>query len=305
VLLVEAEYVLGLVEFWSGDLRAARRHFQAAVDLARPEHRRTHLLRYGQVTPVICLSRLGNTLWLLGCPAAALRARDAARDLAGEIGDPFTRSVALLFAGLLAFEMRNAESLVAYVAEMQSERLQDETGGAQHLANSDALAGYVEVLDGRVEAGIARIEAALDDANRTQHRPGKRAYMARMLLEAHALDGDRHAGLAAASRALGMSGVRHWEAEVHRLRGEFLAGLDAAPQDVETELNRALELAGRQGARIFELRAVATLLRHRTTRGDHFKAAEARARLSALVDSLSEAADTPDLRNARALLAVS
>ena len=46
MLLVEAEYVLGIAAFWSGELDAARRHFEAAVARSRPEHRHAHLLRY-------------------------------------------------------------------------------------------------------------------------------------------------------------------------------------------------------------------------------------------------------------------
>src|SRR5207247_9761783 len=100
VLLVEAEYVLGIAAFWSGQFEAASKHFEAAVARYRPEHRRAHLLQYGQDPKVVCLSRLGNTLWYLGHFDAARRARDAALDLAAEVGHPYSHWIALVFAAM-------------------------------------------------------------------------------------------------------------------------------------------------------------------------------------------------------------
>src|SRR5205085_9853911 len=111
VLLVESTYVLGIAAFWSGEFEAARRHFEAAVERYRPEHRRAHLLLYGQDPKVVCLSRLGNTLWFLGRANAAILARDAALELAEEIGNPYSRWVALVFSAMLALELRHVEQI--------------------------------------------------------------------------------------------------------------------------------------------------------------------------------------------------
>jgi hypothetical protein len=54
-------------------------------------------------------------------------------------------------------------------------------------------------------------------------------------------------------------GTALWEAEFRRLRAGFLAALGAASQEVEAELERAIEVAQRQAARAFELRARANL----------------------------------------------
>lgn len=300
VLLVEAEYVLGIAAFWSGELHAARRHFEAAVAGCRPERRRAHLLRYGQDTKVICLSRLGNTLWFLGLPDAAAQARDAAQSLAEEIGQPFSRSTALVFGALLALDMRDLDHLRDCVAALRGGRLED-AAWQTHLS-SEALASYVAVLDGRKEVGIAGIERALDAARQAPPAPGTRAVFARVLLEACLAAGDARAGLTAADRALAMGGARLWEAETRRLRAEFLAALGAPAHDVEAELGRALEVAGRQGAKMFELRTTASLLRHRIERGDSRAAREARERLAAILAALPEGRDTPDVRGAATLL---
>ena len=121
--------------------------------------------------------------------------------------------------------------------------------------------------------------------------------VARLLLEACAAVGDAGTGLIAADRVLGLDNVRTWESEARRRRGEFLAALG---DDGEAELRRALEVARRQGARLFELRAAASLLRRRLDGGQD---RPARAALAAVVEALPEGRDTPDLREALALLA--
>jgi adenylate cyclase len=94
------------------------------------------------------------------------------------------------------------------------------------------------------------------------------------------------------------------EAELHRLRGEVLLSGAAGPARAaaaEASFARALELARRQGARSLELRALlsrACLLRRQG------RAAEARAPLAEAYAGFSEGFDTPDLRQARELVAL-
>jgi len=274
VLLIEADYVRGIAAFWQGEFASARGHFKAAVYGYRPEDRHAHLLRYGSDPKVICLSRLGNTLWFGGYPEAAVRTRDAALALADEIGHPFSRAVALVFAALLALEMHDAGGVRVYAAMLTAEQ-------AQHGARPNQVAiehfdGYVDVLDGRAAVGIKRIQRTLDDSRQVDHAPGLRARSVRVLLEACAACGDARTGLAAADRALAWGGAdRLWEAETRRLRAEFLAVLGGPASEVEAEFGRALQVARRQEAKMFELRTAASLLRHRMERGDGPRASEA------------------------------
>jgi hypothetical protein len=138
---------------------------------------------------------------------------------------------------------------------------------------------------------------------RADHAPGMRAYLIRLLLEACAVAKNERAGLAAAERALEMGGAACvWEAEVRRLRAEFLASLGATAKDVEAEFERALAVARRQGAKMLELRVATSLLRYRTEPGNDREVSEARKFLVAIVEELPEGRDTPDLREAATLL---
>ena len=260
--VVEGDYVLGIAAFWQGDLEAARGHFEAAVDRYRPEDRPAHLVRYELDPKVICLSRLGNTLWFLGRPAAATRSRDAALALADEVGHPYSRATALVFAALLALELGDADDLRRRAGELRA-------WCRQHQARTievpvEAFAGYLDVLDGHPEAGLGRIRGALDDCGRPEDAPGLRASILRVLLEAAAAAGDTRGRLSAADLALAPdAGTRLWESEARRHRAEALAALGAPTDTVEAELDRALQVARRQGARMLELRAEASLLHHR------------------------------------------
>ena len=124
-----------------------------------------------------------------------------------------------------------------------------------------------------------------------------------MLLEACAVTGDARTGLMAADGALGLDGgVRTWASEARRRRAEFLAALGAPGDQLEAELGRALEVARAQGARLLELRAATSLLRHQLDAGDDRPPGRARERLEAVLAALSERGDTPDVAKAAALL---
>ena len=104
--------------------------------------------------------------------------------------------------------------------------------------------------------------------------------------------GDARAGLAAAERAIGMDAAL-WEAETRRLRAEFLAALDAPQDEIEAELERALQTARRQGARALELRAASSLLRLRPVswrRPGHLPRRD--AALQTILDEMPEGRDT-------------
>jgi predicted ATPase len=93
---------------------------------------------------------------------------------------------------------------------------------------------------------------------------------------------------------------RYCEAEIRRLRGEFLLAQSADNQPgAERCFRQALDVAHAQEARSLELRAATSLARlwH-----DQRKADDARALLAPIFDSFTEGFDTADLKDAKALL---
>ena len=113
----------------------------------------------------------------------------------------------------------------------------------------------------------------------------------------------REEGLTLLTEALAVTndtGERRWEAELHRLKGELLlAGSAEHATEAETCFHQALDVARRQQAKSWELRAAVSLARLWQQQG---KRTEARVLLAPIYGWFTEGFDTADLREARALL---
>jgi predicted ATPase len=91
---------------------------------------------------------------------------------------------------------------------------------------------------------------------------------------------------------------RWFAAELNRLKGQLL--LRQGHSEAAEELYRkALSIAREQEAKLWELRAAASLARLRSDQG---RRAEARDLLAPVYDWFTEGFDTPDLKEAKALL---
>lgn len=89
------------------------------------------------------------------------------------------------------------------------------------------------------------------------------------------------------------------EAELYRLQGELLLSEGAAEAEVELCFHQAIRIAQRQQAKSLELRAVTSLARLWQRQG---KMVEAQQMLAEIYGWFTEGFDTPDLKDAKALL---
>ena len=110
--------------------------------------------------------------------------------------------------------------------------------------------------------------------------------------EALALLGD-------ALRIADTTGARWFAAELNRTKGRLLLG-QGHSEAAEELYCKALSIAKEQGAKLWELRAAASLAR--LLRRDRDRLAEARDLLAPVHDWFTEGFDTPDLTEAKALL---
>src|SRR4051794_10829945 len=130
---------------------------------------------------------------------------------------------------------------------------------------------------------------------------GASPYFLGLLVEAHGRDGQAATGLDVATEALTRveaTGARWIAAELHRLRGELLLALREHDR-AEACFRRALAVARAQGARMWELRAAASLARLWADRGER---GQARDLLPPVHGRFTEGLGTPDLRGAKELL---
>jgi predicted ATPase len=121
------------------------------------------------------------------------------------------------------------------------------------------------------------------------------------LADAYGMAAQPQEGLDRLAEAAQLVETRHerWaDAEIHRLRGRLLLSMHEHAA-AENSYRHALEVAQRQSAKFWELRATLDLARLWRDRG---KRSEARDLLSPIYGWFSEGFDTRDLKEAKALL---
>ena len=154
---------------------------------------------------------------------------------------------------------------------------------------------------GRTEEGMAQIRQGFAIGEPT--RVHLRSHSLALLAEAWGKEGNFTEGLAELAKAFTLveeTGIRFYEPELHRLKGEFLLALDPEnPAEAEACFRQAVAVACRHQARSLELRATMSLARLWQRQGRHD---EARATLAAAYGTYTEGFTTPDLVDAAVLL---
>jgi predicted ATPase len=298
-LLLEAHHALWAILFFGGELAAVQPHLEQGLRLYEPQRHRTHTALYSGHDPGVCCRVIaGQSLWLLGYPDKAVANSQAALDLAQQLAHPYNLTLALSFAAVM-HHLRREVPLTQARAEAVITIATDQEFPL-HLAQVMPLRGWTLAENGRAEEGIAQIHqglAAYQATGATRDRP----YYLALLAEASAKVGQTTEGLEALAEALATlakSGVRWWEAELYRLRGELLLSADNEAA-AEACFHQALDIARRQQARSLELRAAMSLARLWHRQG---KRAEAHQLLAPIYGWFTEGFGTADLQEARALL---
>jgi predicted ATPase len=128
-----------------------------------------------------------------------------------------------------------------------------------------------------------------------------RPYGLARLAEALASRGEHTAAVAAAregSEVQEQTGWRQWEAELHRLEGRALFGLNRL-EEGQIALEEALRVVRSQQAKSYELRAAMSLAR---LWGEQGRRGEAHDLLAPIYSWFTEGFATADLKDAKALL---
>jgi class 3 adenylate cyclase/tetratricopeptide (TPR) repeat protein len=241
-----------------------------------------------------------RTLLCLGHLDEARSRRDAALAEARGLS-PFMRAFALRQAwyGDWAIEgAEAAETMLASAKEVVA--LSDEYGFRDSLAIGNIMRGWCLCALGQAMEGIPLLLHGL-----TVCRSGGRKLMIPFFLmtlaEAYGMASQPQEGLdrlAEAAKLVETTQERWAEAEMYRLRGTLLLSMNEHAA-AENSYRRALEVAQRQSARFWELRAALDLARLRRDQG---KRTEARDLLSPVYGWFTEGFATRDLKEAKALL---
>ena len=194
-----------------------------------------------------------------------------------------------------ALTQERAEALLALCREQ---------GFALYRTVGSILRGWALAEQGHAAEGVAQMQEGLT-TRRTLGAKGTDTYCSAMLAEGYGHSGQLDAGLTVLAEALAavdQSEVRFYEAELYRLKGELLlaqAGTGHKGQEAEACFRQALAVARRQQAKWLELRAATNLSRL----WQQGKRDAAHHLLTEVYGWFTEGFETPDLREAQALLA--
>jgi predicted ATPase len=251
--------------------------------------------------PLVCGHGWGAfVFWLRGYPDAAQLHASKAVSMAQELGDLPSVTWALGTEAQVDQIARRVETALEMAEAAIA--LADKESFPYFASHGRIVKGWALAQLGRTAEGVAQIREALAMAS-ARGDELLRPYNLAQLAEAYGAAGRISDGLEATAEALGLaqqSGETWWEAEIHRLRGELLLKQDRANSaEALVSVERAIEIARKQGAKSLELRATTSLARLLAKQG---KRDEAHAMLADIYNWFTEGFDTADLKDAKALL---
>jgi predicted ATPase len=293
--MLYAQYALAPPLFQMGEFAQARKHFEAAFSRYNRERHHSLTFRYyGIDVGVAGLSYSAPALWLLGYPDQALKRVDQALALADSLSHPFS----LNFAGQFVCAVRQLRREERATQETAERLITHATEYGFSLANGNILHGW-SIAKQSPEDGLAQIRKGLHELGYVLSLPRYLSLMADACLGTARLDD----GLDALTEALAIADEnedRYYDPESYRLRGALLLKQnDSNVAEAQICFERAIEVARRQSAKSWELRATSSLARLLASQG---RRNEAGSMLADIYNWFTEGFDTADLKDAKALL---
>jgi predicted ATPase len=248
--------------YFMGDFESAHQYAMRGVQLWRSGGVQSHA-EFLDAPAVICLCYEALSEWHLGETAPCQATIGEAISLAKELNDMNALALALHFAAYLAHYERNpteVERLASDLIELSTRHQ-----FASWLAGGAIFRGWARSASGDTVEGISWIEEGIDDWRATgamialPYHLGIKAealHLANRTVEA--LEAIREA-----EALVARSGERKWCAELHRLRGVFLATIGADEAQIEASFCKAISTAKQQKSISLATRAEATYEEYR------------------------------------------
>jgi len=293
--LVGAHMQLGVTLFYQGKLELALARFRRGFEMFDqnmqfPDWPGAH-------PGVQCQIWSSGLSWMLGYPDRSLDELKTAVGIVEGLRHHLTFAQTLCFAALV--HIFRCEPAAAAECAGRALRICEEQSILEWQALALCMNGWALGVSGDSEKGLAQIEQGLDGygAGSLQH-----LFLA---LQADAQLAIGKPGAALEAVAAGLKGVEKTggaplEAQLHRLRGEALLAGAGTASEAETSLEESIDIARRQNAKSWELRAAMSMARLRRDQG---RRAEAHDLLAPIYGWFTEGFDTRDLKDAKALLA--
>jgi class 3 adenylate cyclase/predicted ATPase len=298
-IMLQAHHATWPTKWLRGRFADANSEIDAGMALYDEHRHRHHRYVYLGHDPAVCALGIGAIVqWALGYPARAIRLDQQAATLARRLQHISSLAQALS----LGCELRKAHGDVPALTLTATEllALSEENGLPQFQVTALLFLGWAQAHSDPA-VGTARLEKALV----TWRQMGAKFHLSRsmcLLAEGYLSARRNTEGLEQVAESLAIAsetGELWYVAPLHQVRAELLLQAQAPVEAVEADLQAAIRVARQQGARCWELRAATSLAR---LWRDHGKRMKAHDLLAPVYDWFTEGFDTPDLRQAKALL---
>ena len=282
-----------------GEFERAADHARRGWELYDPERHGLAALGLVHDTGLGAKLHLALALCHLGFQDQSKQVAAEALSLAAELHHVNSQAYAWFFAAVLVnFVGSNHSALIEYAPRLRAYAQQH--GMPQWAAYGRAFGAVPLISSGRAGVAVEEITGAISDCERIQNFVFRPAQLT-ILASAELAVGRADRALAATASALEIAERtrEHWlTAETCRIRGHALLAT-GDPQPAEECFQRAIAISRSQAARLFELRAAASLAGLWRDRG---KRSEALTLLAPIYGWFTEGFDTPDLQDAKGLL---
>lgn len=298
-LLIEAHQAVGSSYFYMGNLSRAKQHLELALELYHADTHDDLRFLYGQDPAVASESYLAVTTWCLGHRKQSADHADRALKLAERLDHPLTSALAQILAAVLESADRDVEAVSRHAE--QAIEISKRHGFPFWMTAGQVLKGWSLVVQGEPEPGMTYMQGALDSWINLGAELGRVHYLslvAEALGEAGMLEMAMPL-IAEAEASMTRTGELIAAAEVYRIKAVLLDQQGKEPDEVEKTYLQAIEVARRQKAKSFELRAAVTLSSHWVENG---RAGNARKLLRGITGNLPEGFSGAELRQAHQIL---
>jgi predicted ATPase len=291
---------MGVSLLHTGDFEEACVEIDRAIALFDPAEHRQLATRFGQDVGVALLFYRSLALWPLGFPKRALADADRAITEAREIDQAVSLMAALALTSLTHIHCGNYARANAQLDEVV--KLAGEKGALFWKAGGILVKGSLLAVTGKASDAVRTITSGLSEWRATGTTVWVPTYLS-YLARAHAELGQFDEAWRCIGEAMTMvqSTDESWyEADVYRTAGEIaLRSPEPDVRKAEAYFEQALAVARAQQAKSWELRATTSMVRLWRDQG---KSNEARGVLAPVYSWFIEGFDTPDLKEAKALL---